>query len=229
MEREIILSGVGGQGIQVNGQLLAHAAAQEGKDALYYALFGGAQKGGVSDCIVVISDSGVTAAPLTLQPISAAICMHPNSLKKFEEWVKPGGLMVFDRSVTATDLVYQMESGAQGSLDAAKGARKPLDIERTDIGLVSLPASKIAYEELGNSLVATLITIGVFVEYTQLLKMDVVKESLKKAIRPGRHKFLPVSEKALERGAQAVRKGEVQWHNQAAVALWKAPQIAARA
>ncbi len=221
MEQEIMLSGVGGQGIQVNGQLLGHAAAKENKDALYYALFGGAQRGGVSDCIVIISDSGITAAPLTLQPISAALCMHPNSMRKFEEWVRPGGFMVVDGSITETQMVYQGEGG-----QVDKRAKNPLGVERTDIGLMSLPFSKIAYEELGNQLVATLVAVGAFLEVSKVLKLESAKEALKLAIRPGRHKFLAISEKALERGAAAVRKGEVQWHNQKAITLWKMPQTA---
>ncbi|MSQ32900.1 MAG: hypothetical protein EXR60_00540 [Dehalococcoidia bacterium] len=134
--------------------------------------------------------------------------------------MRPGGFIVSDRSVTETKRVYDDEK------NEAEGATDPLGVKRTDIGLMSLPFSKIAYEELGNQLVATLVGVGAFLELTKVLKMESAKEALKLAIRPGRHKFLAISEKALERGAQAVRKGEVQWHNQKAITLWKMPQAA---
>ena len=129
--------------------------------------------------------------------------------------------MVADASITETQMTYQGEGG-----QVAARAKNPLGVERADIGLMSLPCSKIAYEELGNQLVATLVGVGAFLEVTKVLKLESAREALKLAIRPGRHKFLPISEKALERGAAAVRKGEVQWHNRAAITLWKVPQPA---
>lgn len=40
----MLLAGIGGQGIQVAGKTLAHAAVYERKRALYYSLFDGGQR-----------------------------------------------------------------------------------------------------------------------------------------------------------------------------------------
>jgi Pyruvate/2-oxoacid:ferredoxin oxidoreductase gamma subunit len=46
MEKALVISGVGGQGIQVTGTTLGWAAVHEGKRALYFSMFDGAQRGG---------------------------------------------------------------------------------------------------------------------------------------------------------------------------------------
>ena len=41
MERELLITGIGGQGIQLVAQVLARAATLEGREVMYLGLYGG--------------------------------------------------------------------------------------------------------------------------------------------------------------------------------------------
>ena len=216
MEREIVISGVGGQGIQVAGQLLGCAAVATGLHAMYFSKFDGAQRGGVSDCIVAIGDEPVSAAPVLDQPIVGAIAMHPNSFQRYERNIKRGGLLLYNSSV-------KLGSAQEHTVGVGMAIAADTVIEaktaRTDIGVVYIPASEIAHRDLGSPLMATLVIVGAFIELTGIVPLAVLEEALKEAIRPGRHKFIPVSLKALHRGAEYARR-EAQVQNPGAVRLF---------
>lgn len=224
MEREIVLSGVGGQGIQVAGQLLGCAAVACGLNGMYFSKFDGAQRGGVSDCIVAIGDEPVSAAPVLDQPICGAIAMHPNSFQRYEPNLKSGGLLVYNSSVTLGSA--EEHRVGDGMAIAADTIIEP-KTARTDIAVMMMPASEIAHSDLGNPLMAALVTLGAFIHLTQIVPVSVLEEALREAIRPGRHKYIPASLKALLRGAEYARK-EARVQNPSALRLFAPGATAVR-
>lgn len=197
MEREFIIAGLGGQGIQVAATLLGHAAVNANKRALLFAMFGGSQRGGDSECLVAISDEDrILAPPVIMQPISAAICMAASPYSRFEKLIRPGGLLAYNVSVTSTH-----EAGWIGGASGAKKKEGGIEHHRDDIAYLPIPASTIAQEKLGAVLVASLITLGAFATATKIIDVQTIKDSLKDALRPGRHKLIPLNKKALDLGA----------------------------
>ena len=59
MEREIIFTGIGGQGIQLMAKVLAQAAAADGKHAMLFGVYGGAMRGMPSESTLVIGDEPI--------------------------------------------------------------------------------------------------------------------------------------------------------------------------
>ena len=57
MEREVLLTGIGGQGVQLAAQVLARAAALEGKGVMLFGVYSGMMRGGNSDSTVVVNES----------------------------------------------------------------------------------------------------------------------------------------------------------------------------
>ena len=49
MEREILLSGIGGQGVQLAAKMLPHAGMVEGRHVMQFSMFMGTMRGGSSD------------------------------------------------------------------------------------------------------------------------------------------------------------------------------------
>ena len=45
-----------------------------------------------------------------------------------------------------------------------------------------------------------------YIELTNIVSKESILESLKKVLGPSKEKLIPINEKALERGAQAVRQ-----------------------
>jgi len=97
MNVSIIVAGFGGQGVMSMGQLLSYAAMFEGKETTWLPSYGPEMRGGAANCTVVISDEPV-GSPLVSRP-DACVIMNRPSLDKFEETVKPGGVLVVNTSM----------------------------------------------------------------------------------------------------------------------------------
>ena len=56
MERELVMTGIGGQGIQLAAQVLARAALSEGRQVQLFGSYGGMMRGGNTEATVVVAD-----------------------------------------------------------------------------------------------------------------------------------------------------------------------------
>jgi 2-oxoglutarate ferredoxin oxidoreductase subunit gamma len=149
---EILIGGVGGQGVVLSGILLGTAATLfEGKQAVQTQSYSSELRGGSARAEVIISEEPVTD-PQVRRP-DILIVLSEDALPKYIGRIKPKGLLVID-----SDLV--------------KGA-KPGDYE-----ILSIPATGIADKEMGNIVVANLIILGALIKKTNLLSV----ESMEKAI-----------------------------------------------
>lgn len=203
MQREFVISGVGGQGILVASQLLGHSALLEGKRSMYFSMFNGAQRGGVCECLVVVSEDRIEASPVIEQPLDANLSMHPNSFLRFESQVEPGGLLVYNTSLKhgSSDTTTTAGEGFGMSIDA----EIELEPKRDDITYFGLPATDLAIDELGNVMQATLIAFGAFLEISRVVSLESAKTSLTEALPAHRQHLVPINQEALEFGAQWAR------------------------
>lgn len=181
MYKDVIMAGFGGQGILLIGDILAYAAMQEGRRVTYMPTYGVEMRGGTANCTIMISDDEI-GSPTTGHP-HAVIVMNGPSLEKFQPRVREGGLLVVNTSL----------------IDAAK-------VTREDIDNVLLDTNDIA-TELGNPRIANMVALGGYIEKSQAVSFDSIKESLKKVIAERYHKTIPLNIKAIETGAELARKG----------------------
>ena len=63
-EREVMITGMGGQGVQLAAQVLAQGATIEGRNVQLFGVYGGMMRGGNTDASVVIGDGPILAPPL---------------------------------------------------------------------------------------------------------------------------------------------------------------------
>lgn len=217
MQKELVVSGVGGQGILVASQLLGHAALAEGNRAMYFSMFQGAQRGGICECLVVVADTRVEASPVLMQPLDGCLAMYPNSFLRFEPLIDPGGLMVYNTSIKYGTSDTQLTSGE------GLGMKVDTEIElipkRSDIAYLGVPATDLAVNEFGSSLQATLIGLGAFVEVSRVVSMASAIESLSQALPAHRQHLVPINRKALELGSQWVRDNAREMRNGGALTL----------
>jgi 2-oxoglutarate ferredoxin oxidoreductase subunit gamma len=177
MHEEIILSGFGGQGVLFAGQLLAYAAAEAGKHVTWIPSYGPEMRGGTAHCTVVVSDDPI-GSPLVRHPTSV-IALNLPSFEKYEALIKPGGLLVYNKSLIA----------------ATPG--------RADIRYVAVAANVIA-EELGNVRQANVALLGAFLAVTGLLPLESVEAALDEHLSERQRGFLASNKQALRRGAAGV-------------------------
>jgi 2-oxoglutarate ferredoxin oxidoreductase subunit gamma len=183
MHEEIILSGFGGQGVLFAGQLLAYAAVEAGKHVTWIPSYGPEMRGGTAHCTVVVSDEPI-GSPLVRHPTSA-IALNLPSFEKYESLIKPGGLLVYNRSLIVAEPT------------------------RAEIRYVAVPANVIA-EELGNVRQANVVLLGAYLAVTGLLSLSAVETALDNHLSERQRSFLASNKQALRRGAAGV----VSWQQE---------------
>ena len=63
-EYELLLTGIGGQGVQLGAQVVARAATLEGREVMFFGIYGGMMRGGNTDSTVVIAPRSVASHEL---------------------------------------------------------------------------------------------------------------------------------------------------------------------
>jgi 2-oxoglutarate ferredoxin oxidoreductase subunit gamma len=170
---EILIGGVGGQGVVLSGILLGTAATLfEGKKAVQTQSYSSELRGGSTRAEVIISEEPVTD-PQVRKP-DILIALAEDALSKYIHRIKPKGLLVID-----SDLV--------------KGA-KPGDYE-----ILAIPATSIADKEMGNIVVANLIILGALLKKTGLLSVEAMEKAIEVSVPK---KAITLNLSAFRRGLQ---------------------------
>jgi len=178
MEREILLSGVGGQGVQLAANVLAHAVLAEGRDVQLFGSYGGMMRGGNTDAELVVADDRITAPP-TVGSAWAAVLLHPDYADPVLARVRPAGLVL--RNSVLWD--------------------RPL--ERVDIEVVDVPATDLAVEA-GHVMAAAMVMLGALAGLTALVELEGLCAAVRTCVPPYRQQHLELNDRALQAGAAAV-------------------------
>jgi 2-oxoglutarate ferredoxin oxidoreductase subunit gamma len=177
---DVIISGFGGQGVMIIGNLLAYAAMKEGRYVTYLPIYGVEMRGGTANCTVVISSKEI-GSPVVERP-HAAIVMNLPSLIKYEPRILPKGLLLINSSL----------------IDLKETFRK-------DIEFLPVPVNEIAIDS-GNPKLANMVALGAFIEKTKLVRMASLLGSFEKVLDERYHHLIPSNIKAIEVGAEYNKK-----------------------
>jgi len=172
------MSGIGGQGVQLAAKMLAHAGMLEGRHVMQFSMFMGSMRGGSSECTVVVADEPVEAPPV-VPHAWAAVAMHPSELKLLERKLRPGSLVLYNKTLLAEP-----------------ATRPDCRWEPVDAGRIAID---LKYAQ-GQSLVA----LGAFCALTGIVGNDSLEEGLKQMLPPYRHQTIPINVQCLVAGAAAV-------------------------
>ena len=173
METSIVIAGFGGQGALFAGQLLAYAGMDAGRHVTWIPSYGPEMRGGTANCTVIIGDDPI-GAPLVTRPDVAVVFNKP-SYDKYEPIVKPGGLLVVNRSIA------------------------PDVSERDDIEAVYVAANAIA-EEFGTVKMMNMVLIGAMLRRRPVLERADVAEALKEHLPASKAHLIEPNLKVLQRG-----------------------------
>ena len=176
---DLTISGFGGQGVLVIGNLLAHAAMREGRHVTFLPIYGVEMRGGTANCTIVVSSREI-GSPVVEKP-HAALVMNLPSLAKYQPRVLTGGLILYNSSLI-----------------------DPGEANRQDIELLPIPVNDIAIEN-GNPRLANMVALGALVEKTNLVHLSSLFESLEKVLDERYHSLIPANTKAIEKGAQYMK------------------------
>lgn len=187
MEREILLTGIGGQGVQLAANVLAQAALTEGRDVQLFGSYGGMMRGGNTDAVVVVSDD-VIESPPTVGWAWSAILMHPDYADPVLSCLRPGGLVL--RNAVLWD-----------------GA-----LERADLDVVDLAATDLA-TQAGHVMAASMVMLGALSSLTGVVRLVNLRAGVRTCVPPYRQQHLDLNDRALRAGADAVgpRPAQEAW------------------
>jgi 2-oxoglutarate ferredoxin oxidoreductase subunit gamma len=179
MYHDVIIAGFGGQGVLLIGNILASAAMREGKHVTFLPTYGVEMRGGTANCTVVISTEEI-GSPVIGKPLSSIIMNGP-SLAKFENHLKPGGLLLLNSSLV-----------------------DPHVVSRKDVELIPIPLNEIA-SQLGNTKLANMVALGAYVEKTHLLEEASIPDALISILDERHHDMIPFNLEAVKKGRDFIR------------------------
>jgi 2-oxoglutarate ferredoxin oxidoreductase subunit gamma len=151
-EKQIVITGFGGQGIVMAGDILGKAAAlYDHKNATMTQNYGPEARGGACSSQVIISSEEILY-PCVENP-EILVCMSQDAYSKNIKTLRSGGTLIWD-----TDLVHT----------------RKLDI---NCKTFNIPATRFA-EQLGTRMMANIVMLG----FLSAVEPLVHAESLKKAV-----------------------------------------------
>ena len=175
--QELIIAGMGGQGVMLIGQLLAHATVMEGRNVVWFPAYGPETRGGTAHCTVIISSEEI-GSPVSSSP-DALIALTQPLLDQFAPSVRREGTILVNTSLA-----------------------QPPDY-RDDCKIVEVPATDLA-ADLGSSKVANMVMLGAYVALARLVALDSVKAAMPEVLPKRHHQFIPLNSAALDRGAATI-------------------------
>jgi len=178
MQTEVMLTGIGGQGIQLCAKTLAIGATDEGRQAMLSAHYGGEMRGGQTEASVVVGDGPLRALPI-LPSTWSAFVMHPKYWEPVRARLRADGVVVVNGTLVDADL-------------AVDGQR-----------VVSVAAGDIA-TELNAPMSAGLVLLGAYSAATGLVGLEALIAAMKRLVPPYRTQHIVANEAALRAGHEAV-------------------------
>ena len=180
-ERELLITGIGGQGVQLAAQVVARAATVDGRNVMFFGIYGGMMRGGNTDSTVVVADGPIEAPPVVSHAWSA-IAMHDEFWEPLEPKLRDDGLVLVNDPTFAREV------------------RAPVTVRRVH-------ATEIA-AELGNPLGGAMVMVGTYAALTGLVSLDALLEGMRQSVPPYRTQHIAANERAIRAGWDSVTPNE---------------------
>lgn len=157
MEKEIIITGFGGQGVVMAGRILGKAAAiGDKRESTLVQSYGPESRGGSCSAQVVISDGNIHY-PYVDHP-DILVCMSRSGLEKYHAALKKDGILIVDQDLVAGNEPAQ--------------------------GCFSIPCTRFA-EEMGNKMMANIIMVGFVAAITGIVSPEAARTTVAESVPKG--------------------------------------------
>lgn len=174
MQTEVIMTGIGGQGVQLAAKTLATAGIAEGRQAMISAHWGGEMRGGQTEASVVLADGRLRALPI-LPSTWAAFVMHFKFWPEVRDRVRPDGIVVFNEDIVTTDLGLP------------------------SVITVPVPATTIS-TDLGARMGTSFVMLGAFCGLTELVSVESLVTAMRSLVPPYRTQHIEANETSIRAG-----------------------------
>jgi len=179
-ERELLITGIGGQGVQLAAQVVARAATLEGRDVMFFGVYGGMMRGGPTDSTVVVADGPISSPPVVSRTWSA-IAMHAEHWAPIVPKLRPGAVVLVNEETFAMPITG-------------------------DVVVHRVSATEVA-ADLGNRLGGSMVMIGAYAGVTGLVAIDSLVAAMRASIPSYRVQHADANERALRAGYELLPHG----------------------
>jgi len=171
-EFNILITGVGGQGVILMSELLGRAAVADSLKVTGSEILGMAVRGGSVTSVIRIGDD-VYSPLIPTGKCHVLVGMEPSEALRNIAYLSMSSLVILNTAVTVPFTVFIGESGYP-SLDEIVSK-----LAKASANIVQLDAARTA-EEAGNRLASNIVMLGALFGTDQLpIKMATIKETIK--------------------------------------------------
>lgn len=178
VEREVLFTGIGGQGVQIASKSLATAAMDEGREVMLVPRYGGGMRGGMTNAELTVADGPIRALPVATGAWSAFV-MDPSYWHTIRPRLGVAPVVVVNASLVTGPL------------------------ELGDATVWEVPASALAVE-VESPMSAGFVLAGAFAAVTGLVATESVVAAMRQLVPSYRTQHLEANERAIRAGAAAV-------------------------
>ncbi|KAB3534013.1 2-oxoacid:ferredoxin oxidoreductase subunit gamma [Alkaliphilus pronyensis] len=157
-QKEIRLSGSGGQGLILGGIILAEAALLDGKNAIQSQSYGPEARGGASKAEVIISDDTIDYPKV--EKADLLLALTDKAYHKYIKALKEGGILIIDSNVE-------------------------VDLTNKAYKIIKIPIIETAAEKIGKSMVANIVALGVIRVVTEVVTEASLERAVLKRVPKG--------------------------------------------
>jgi 2-oxoglutarate ferredoxin oxidoreductase subunit gamma len=148
---EVRISGLGGQGVVLAGEILGRAAAYEGKQVVQTQSYGAEARGSVAKSEVIISDSKIGFPKV--RKCDILVAMSQSAVDKHLEDLKEKGVLIVDED-------------------------KVENIPKTKAKIFKIPATKTAAKLLKSRLYANVVILGALTKITGIVEERAIEKAI---------------------------------------------------
>lgn len=187
MKYDILLAGVGGQGVLSIAAVIASAAMKDGLNVKQSEVHGMSQRGGGVQAHLRLSDEPIASDLIPSGKADMVLSMEPLESLRYLQWLNPEGVLITDSEPFVNIPNYP-------------------DIDKLYEAINSLPKSKIVKaaelaKEAGNAKAENMVLVGAALEFIPI-KKETVEDSVKARFATKDPRLVEINCKAIELGAK---------------------------
>ncbi len=155
MKTEIRISGFGGQGVVLAGQILGKAAVLEGKNVVQTQTYGAEARGSAAKSEIIISDHKI-GFPM-VRKCDILVAMNQESVNNNIRDLQEGGTLLIDSTSVK-------------------------DMPETKAKIYRIPATQIAETSCGEKLYANMVILGALAKLTRIVSEKSMQEAIRTSV-----------------------------------------------
>ena len=172
---EVRISGLGGQGVVLAGQILGRAAVYDGKNVVQTQSYGAEARGSIAKSEVIISD-GKIGFPI-VRRCDILVAMNQEALDRDLKDLKEDGVLIVDSTYVKK-------------------------IPETKAKIFKIPATEHAEKTFGDKIYANMLMLGALTKMTNIVSEKAMKKAIQDAVAKN---IVNINKKAYKKGKQLIQ------------------------